>query len=143
MKSKWLTVITVALCLGGGQALPPALAHRASPKVIRAAACRQVVNMEPVGGQGKAGTFGPGPQRVCRFLELAGVGGRHHVVLKAYRNGQRHSEQKDYFDDPTSDTSYNIWFCASRDNGKWREEIFLDGKSIGEPIRYVVGAGGE
>jgi hypothetical protein len=143
MRSRWLAVTTVALCLIGGLPLAPALARRAAAEVVRAVACRKVLDAEPVGGQGKAGTFGPGPQRVCRFLEFAGVGGQHHVVLKAYLNGRRHSEQKDDFNDLTPNTSYKIWFCATRGDGKWSEEIFLDGKRIGGPLRYVVGAGGE
>lgn len=143
MKSKCLTVMTIALCLGVGQIFSPAYAHWTPPEVVRAVACRRVENKEPVGGQGKAGTFGPGPQRVCRFLEFTGVSGRHQVVLKAYLNGKLHSENKDHFYDPTSNSSYKVWFCASRGNGKWSEEIFLDGKRIGEPIRYMVGAGGE
>jgi hypothetical protein len=35
-----------------------------------------------------------------------------------------------------------IWFSDQRDNGNWRDQVFLDGQSLGT-IEYVVGGVGE
>ena len=125
-----------------------ALSSEPHPYLVRGVACLEVRNNQPWGLMGKAGTFPRGPITICRYMEFGEAGGRHDVELVAHQapvssqNYVRHSSKRDFIDDPTPQTSCMIWFSDQRDNGNWREQVFLDGRLLGV-IEYVVGGVGE
>lgn len=118
------------------------------PSLLQGVACREVRDGEPWGLMGKAGTFPPGPLNIYRFMEFEAVSGHHDLELVAYwallgsQNYEYHSRRQDAIDASPSQTTYRVWFDDNRTNGNWREEILLDGQSMGV-IEYTVGGIGE